>query len=174
MTSDDLVDAIATQRRGVRRGWRVGLFLIPVLIGLAIGLVRSKVWETPAEGLVIIAVACLVIAVFGVGFGLLVFRLVVRPFYRWQARLILRGNPAFAQPVRTTVTDTGIHADNGTGESKSAWSQYPLYAETDRSFVLLASKSLGAMALVLPKRALAGEDAAHLRALLDTHSNRRA
>lgn len=77
--------------------------------------------------------------------------------------------------MRTTLTDTGIgvHTSNGAVESRWSWPQFPLYVETDLSFVLLASKRLGATAFVLPKRGLGAEDSAQLRALLDTHCHRR-
>jgi hypothetical protein len=172
VTADDLVDAIAAQRGGFR-GWRAAWFVVPVLLGLAIGFGRAEVWDTPGHGLLIIAIFTLVVALVAVAVGLVVFRFTVRWVHRWQARLLLRGNPALAQPIRATLTEAGIHAENETGESRSAWSQYPLYVETDRSFVLLASKGLGAMAVVLPKRALPGDDVARLRALLDSKSRRR-
>lgn len=174
LTSDDLFDGVAAQLRGV---WRRGLFFlltVAPLLGLAAGLVRSEVWELSADAVSIVAVAALVLVLVIVGFSLLLYRLLLRWMYRWQARLLLRGNPWLSQPIQTTVTDTGVHASNATGEARSSWSQYPLYVETDKSFVLLASKGLGAMALVLPKRGLVGEDAAPLRALLDTYSQRRS
>ncbi|GAA1878206.1 YcxB family protein [Asanoa iriomotensis] len=173
LTAADLVDAIATQRAVNSRRWTLALLLLP-LVGVAIGLVRSDAWELTAEGAVIVLVVCAVLAVVAGGLGLLVSKVFVRWVHRWQASMLMRGNPAFAHPCRTTVTEAGLHADNTTGESRSSWSQYPLYAETDRSFVLLASKRLGAMMFVLPKRALADDDRARLRALLDTHSSRRA
>ena len=172
LNSDDLVDGIAAQLRGIWRRGLVLLLTVPPLLGLAIGFVRSEVWELPAGAVAIIVAACLVLAFVIVGFGLLLYRLLLRWIYRWQARLILRGNPWLSQPIQTTVTDTGIHASNATGESRWSWSHYQLYIETDRSFVLLASQGLGAMALVLPKRGLVGEDAARLRALLDVNSHR--
>jgi hypothetical protein len=173
LTSDDLVDGVASQLRGVWRGGLILLLTAAPLMGLAIGFVRSEAWELSADALAIVAVAALVLVIVIVGLGLLLYRLLLRGLYRWQARLILRANPWLAEPMRTTVTPAGVHASNTTGESRSSWSQHPLYVETERSFVLLASKGFGAMALVLPKRGLVGQDAAPLRALLDTHSNRR-
>lgn len=177
LTEDDLLDGITAQRRGVGRRWVVAVLAIAPLVGLAIGLVRAEVWEMSANAALIIAVVSLVLLLVGVGVSLVLYwllhRFLSRLVYRWQARLILRGNPWLSQPVCTTVTDSGVRAGNATGESRWFWSSFPLYAETDRSFVLLASKGLGAMALVLPKRGLGEEDATRLRALLDTHSHRR-
>ncbi|GAA4565087.1 hypothetical protein GCM10023176_12390 [Micromonospora coerulea] len=178
LTADDLLDGVTAQRRGVRRPWMAALVAVAPLVGLAIGFVRAEVWEVSADAAPAIAAVSVVLLLGSVGFGLLLYwlllRLLPRSVYRWQVRLILRGNPWLSQPIRTTVTDTGIHASNAAGESRSSWSQYPLYAETDQSFVLLASKGIGAMALVLPKRGLGGEDAARLRTLLDTHCHRRS
>lgn len=173
LTTDDLLDGVVAQLRGIRRRWLAGLLMVPPLLGVAIGLGRSEVWELPAKGILIVAAACLVLILVVAALSLLLHRLLLRGVYRWQVRLIMRGNPWLSQPVRTTVTDLGVHVSNPTGESRSSWSQYPLYVETDRSFVLLASRGLGAMALVLPKQGLAGEDAARLRALLDARSHRR-
>ena len=173
LTPDDLADGIAAQQRSMWRGWRVALVVLPALVGLAIGFVRSEAWDLPADSAPIIAVASLVLVFLAVGVGLLTHQLLVRRIHRWQARLIIRGNPALSQPIRTTLSDTGISADNATGASMSSWSMYPLYVETDHSFVLLASKGLGAMALVLPKRALVGNDAARLQAVLDIYCHRR-
>lgn len=173
LTSDDLLDGVVAQLRGIRRRWLVALLAVPPLVGLAIGFVRSEGWELPTDAAPVIAVAFLVVLLVAVGVGLLVYRLLSRWVYRWQARLIMRGNPSLSQPIRTTVTDTGVHVSNAAGESRWSWPQYPLYVETDRSFVLLASKGLGAVVLVLPKRGLVGEDSARLRALLDTHCHRR-
>ncbi|MEV4619057.1 YcxB family protein [Asanoa sp. NPDC049573] len=172
LTPHDLVDGLGVQRHGVRRRWRIALLALPALVGLAIGLVRSNVWDRPADSAAAVVIACLVLVVLAVGFGLLTHRVFARRMRLWQARLIMRGNPAFSQPVRTTVSGVGISAENATGASRSSWSQYPLYVETDRSFVLLASKGFGAMALVLPKRAVVDGDATRLRAMLDAHSHR--
>ncbi|MGI5524689.1 YcxB family protein [Micromonospora sp. CA-259024] len=174
LTSDDLRDGVAAQQRGIWRRGLVALLTVPPLLGLAEGFVRLEVWELPADAVSIIVVASLLLALVIVGFSVLLYRLLLLLVYRWQARLILRGNPWLSQPIQTTVTDTGVHVSNATGESRSSWSQYPLYHESDQSFVLLASRGLGAMALVLPKRGLVGEDAARLRAVLDTHCHRRS
>ncbi|MEV4546272.1 YcxB family protein [Micromonospora echinaurantiaca] len=174
LTSDDLIDGVAAQLRDVWRRGLAFLLTVPPLLGLAVGFVRSEVWELSADAVSIIAVISLVAALVITGFSLLLYRLLLRWVYWWQARLILRGNPWLSEPIQTTVADTGLHARNVTGESRSSWSQYPLYIETDKSFVLLASEGLGAMTLVLPKRGLVGEDASSLRTLLDTHSHRRS
>jgi len=170
LTQDDLVDGIAAQQRGLWRGWRVALLVVPALLGLAIGFVRSEAWDMPADAVPIIVAATLAIVLLAAGAGLLIHRLLLRRIHLWQARLILRGNPGLSQPIRTTASDMGISADHATGASISSWSLYPLYVETAHSFVLLASKRLGAMALVLPKRALLDDDSARLRAMLDTYS----
>jgi hypothetical protein len=170
LTQDDLVDGIAAQQRGMWRGWRIVLLVVPGLLGLAIGLVRSEAWSLPADSVPMIAAASLVIVLLAAGAGLLIHRLFVRRIHLWQARLLLRGNPGLSQPIRTTASDVGICADHATGASISSWSLYPLYVETAQSFVLLASKRISAMALVLPKRALVGDDTARLRAMLDTYS----
>jgi hypothetical protein len=172
LTTDDLLDGIAAQMRGIRR-WSVAVLVFIPLVGIGIGSVMSEVWTLPADAFPIIAVAFLAILVVAVGLGLLLYRPILRLAYRWQARLLLRGNPWLTQPIRSTITDAGIETANATAEARSSWSQYPLYVETDRSFVLLASKGLGAVALVLPKHGLVGEDPARLRAMLDTNSNRR-
>lgn len=172
LNQDDLADGIAAQLRGRWRGWRVALLAVAALVGLAIGFVRSEGWDLPADSAAIVAGACLVLVVLAVAVGLLVHRYLVRRIRLWQARLIIRGNPALSRPIRTTLSDAGISADHPTGASMSSWSLYPLYVETDRSFVLLASKGLGAMALVLPKRALLGDDTARLRTVLDAYSHR--
>lgn len=85
----------------------------------------------------------------------------------------MRGNPWLSQPVRAAVTDAGIHLRSATEDAKIAWSHYPFYVETDRSFVLLASKGLGAMSVVLPKRGLVEADPSRLRAPLATHTRER-
>jgi hypothetical protein len=172
LTPDDLLDGVTAQRHGVRRRWPVVLMVVAALVGIAIGFVRAEAWDVSADTAKIMVVVTLILLVGGVGFGLLVYRLLLRWVYRWQVRLLLRGNPSLSQPIRTTLTDSGIHASNATEETRSSWGQYPLYTETERSFVLLASKGLGAMLLVLPKRGLGGADPARLRALLDTHSQR--
>ncbi|HEY9411288.1 MAG TPA: YcxB family protein [Jiangellaceae bacterium] len=172
LTSDDLRDGVGVQLRGIRRRWLVALLGLPPLVGIAIGLVRADSWDLPADAVPFLVIGCFVVMLVAVGFGLLAYRLLHRWFRRWQAHLIMRGNPWLSQPMRTTVADTGVHARNATGESRSSWSQYALYVETDQSFVLLASKRIGSIALVLPKRGLTGEDAGRLRALLDTHCQR--
>lgn len=180
LTPDDLVDGFTARRRRLSRRWPVTMALAPP-VGLAIASVVAQVWTLPADKARTLAVAYLVLLLVAEAFVLplywlyarLCHPLLLRSIYRWQARLILRGNPWMAQPIRATVTDTGVRAGNATGEGTSYWSQYPLYDETDQSFVLLASKGLGASMFVLPKRGMGGEDAARLRALLDAHCSRR-
>ncbi|MEV0715433.1 YcxB family protein [Asanoa sp. NPDC050611] len=173
LTDDDLAEGIAAQRRGIRRGWWAALLMVPALVGLAIGLVRSAVWEAPADAAPQTAIACVAAVLLAVGVGLLTRRLLVRRIHRWQARLLMRGNPTLARPIRTTVSSVGISVDNATGASMSSWSMFPLYVEGDHVFVLVASEGPGATALVLPRRALPDDDTARLRAVLDTYSHRR-
>lgn len=170
LTSDDLFDGIVAQQRSVRPRWLIALVTVAVLAGLAEGLISSAVWELPAWAVATVVVVSLVLALVGAGSSLLLIRALTAGIYRWQARLIGRGNPWLFHPIRAMVTEAGIQVSNATGESRSGWVQYPLYAETDRSFVLLASERRGAVALVLPKRGLVGSDPAPLRALLATHS----
>ncbi|MGH8827461.1 MAG: YcxB family protein [Jiangellaceae bacterium] len=170
LTSEDLFDGIVAQQRGIRPRWLVALVTVAVLAGLAKGLVSSTVWELSAWAVATVVVVSLVLLLVGAGISLLLIRVLTAWIYRWQVRLIVRGNPWLFQPIRATVTEAGVHVSNATGESRSGWAQFPLYAETDRSFVLLASARRGAVALVLPKRGLVESDAAPLRALLATHS----
>ncbi|MGI5152597.1 YcxB family protein [Plantactinospora sp. CA-294935] len=95
-----------------------------------------------------------------------------RLIYRLNVRLLIRANPALTQPMTATVDEGGVRVQNVSGEMQSGWSMHPLHVETDRSFVLLASRGRGAAVLVLPKRGLAGADPAPLRALLAAHSRR--
>jgi YcxB-like protein len=115
------------------------------------------------------------VALVGIGFGLLLFRFLVaaRWMYRWQVRLLMRGNPWLSEPIRAIVDDTGLRLTSASRSETAAWSQYLRYVETDRSFVLRASERLGAAVLVLPKRGLVTGDPAPLRALLETHCQRR-
>ncbi|MEV4539845.1 YcxB family protein [Asanoa sp. NPDC049518] len=173
LTRNDLVDAMTAQQHGRwRRSWVVVL-LGAGLVGVGIGFARSEGGALSAGATVLVAVVCLAAVLLGVGFGLVTRRFLMRWVRLWQVALIMRGNPALAQPVRTVVSDAGISMENATGSAKSAWAQYPLYTETDRCFVFLTSKGLGAMALALPKRALDGDDTARLRAVLDAYCHRR-
>ena len=115
--------------------------------------------------------ALAMVALVAIGLGLLLFRLLVaaRWIYRWQVRLIMRGNPWLSEPIRATVDDTGLRLTSASRSETAAWSHYLRYVETERSFVLRASERLGAAVLVLPKRGLVTGDPAPLRALLETH-----
>lgn len=163
-TQDDLAEGFAARRRG----WRVVVLAVTVLLALAVGFLRSGAWDLPTD-----SAAVVVAVLLAVGLGLLANRFLLRGIHRWRARLVLRGNPRLSQPVRAGVSDLGVSADNATGASMSSWSLYPLYVERKRSFVLLASAGLTAMPLVLPKRALPEDDIARLRTVLDLHSQRR-
>jgi len=179
LSADDLLDGVIAQSRaGRRRRWVFpALVVFAPLVGLAIGFVSAHAWEVSADAVPKLVMVSLGLLVGGMGFGLLLYLLCVRllpvALYRWQARLIMRGNPWMSRPVRGTVTDAGVHLVNSAAESTSTWSQFPLYAETEQSFVLQASKRRGAAVLVVPKRGLVDADAAVLRTLLDAHCERR-
>jgi hypothetical protein len=176
LTPDDCLDAIVAQRRGIRRPWIVPVLTTAVVGALGYGVVvTGGLRNLPPGATAILAGTVSALALIAVvGFSLLArFLLASRWIYRWHVRLLTRGNPWLLQPVQAAVTDTGLHVANATGSSTVRWHQYPLYVETDRSFVLLTSAGLGATVLVLPKRGLVAADPARLRALLETHSQRR-
>lgn len=172
LTADDFVDGLAVQIRGIRTRWTVVLMAGAVLVGLVIGLGPRAPELTSRSGAVVLTVV-LIFSGVAIGLGVLLARVLRRPMRRWQAGLIMRGNPWLTQPITAIVSTAGLDVRNAAAHSVSNWSQYPLYAETDRSFVLLASKSRGAMSLVLPKRGLPDGDPAPLRALLDSCCRRR-
>jgi hypothetical protein len=173
LTEEDWLDGFVAHRRRVRRPW-----LVPVLIVAALaGLLRGRVSSGGFRAMSVADVAALATAALvGIGIGLLLFRLLVaaRWIYRWQVRLLVRGNPWLSEPIRATVDDTGLRLTSASRSETAAWSQHLRYVETDRSFVLRASERLGAAVLVLPKRGLVTGDPAPLRALLETHCHRRA
>jgi hypothetical protein len=178
LSADDLLDGVIAQsRRGTRRWTLPALLVFAPLAGVAIGFVRAHAWEVSPDAVPKLVIVSLGLLVGGMGFGLLLYWLVVRllptAVYRWQVRLIMRGNPWMLRPIRGTVTDTGVQLVNSAAESTSTWAQFPLYAETELSFVLQASKRRGAATLVVPKRGLINADAAVLRTLLDSHCRRR-
>ena len=179
LSADDLLDGVIAQNRARRRRrWALpALVVFAPLVGLAIGFVSAHAWDVSPAAVPKLVIVSLGLLVGGMGFGLLLYWLCVRllptALYRWQANLIMRGNPWMSHPVHGTVTDTGVHLVNDAAESTSTWSQFPLYAETQQSFVLQASKRRGAAVLVVPKRGLINADAAVLRTLLDSHCQRR-
>ncbi|HEX5595412.1 MAG TPA: YcxB family protein [Micromonosporaceae bacterium] len=173
LTSEDWYDAVVAQQRGVWRRWLVVIMMVAFLIVLAKGFISSAAWELPASTIAIGAVLFLVLGLAAVGFCLLLFRLLSSWMWRLSAHLLMRGNPWLSQPIRGRLDESGLHLSSAGKESRDGWSHYPLYLETDRSFVLLASKGVGSVVLVLPKRGLVGADPAQLRALLDTYSCRR-
>ncbi|HEX5597762.1 MAG TPA: YcxB family protein [Micromonosporaceae bacterium] len=173
LSSEDWYDAVVVQQRGIWRRWLVVIMAVAILIGLAKGFVSSAAWELPASTIAIGAVLLLVLGLVAVGFSLLLFRLLSSWMWRLSAHLLMRGNPWLSQPIRADVDESGLHLSSAGKESTDGWSHYPLYLETDRSFVLLASKGVGSAMLVLPKRGLVGADPTQLRALLDTYSCRR-
>jgi hypothetical protein len=137
------------------------------------GLLSAEVGELSAGAAAIaVAIGVALVAVI-VGVALLLLRLLSAAIYRWQTGLLVRGNPWLSQPVHATATDTGIRFRSGTADAVTAWSHYPYYFETNRSFVLLASKGVGAAFVVLPKRGLVEADPSQLRALLATHARER-
>jgi hypothetical protein len=173
LTEDDWLDGFVAHRRRVRRPWLVPVLIVAALFGLLLGNVISDGSRAMSAGDV---AALATVALVGVGLGLLLFRLLVaaRWVYRWRVRLIMRANPWLSEPIRATVDDTGLRLTSASRSETAAWSQYPRYVETERSFVLRASERLGAAVLVLPKRGLVMGDPAPLRALLETHCHRRA
>lgn len=173
LTEGDWLDGFVAHRRRVRRPWLVPVLIVAALVGLLPGLVSSDGSRAMSAGDV---AAAATVALVGIGLGLLLFRLLVaaRWIYRWQVRLIMRGNPWLSEPIRATVDDTGLRLTSASRSETAAWSHYLRYVETERSFVLRASERLGAAVLVLPKRGLVTEDPARLRALLETHCHRRA
>ncbi|WP_328475210.1 YcxB family protein [Actinoplanes sp. NBC_00393] len=170
LTPEDLRDAVAAQQR---RGWlrrRVPMMIVVVAAATLTGLAAARVWEMPpGAALIAIVLAAAVASVLGT-IAVLVLNLILAGVYRWQAHLLIRGNPSLSQPAQGTVTATGIHLRSATDEATYGWASYPLAIETDRSFVLLASRGLGAMVIVLPKRGVVDTDPSHLRALLTTHA----
>jgi hypothetical protein len=173
LTEDDWIDSFIAHRRRLRRPWLVPLLIAAALVGLLLGRVRSGGAgpTSVADGAVLTT-----LTVVGVGLGLLLFRRLVaaRWLHRWQARLLMRGNPWLSDPIRAVVDDTGLLLASASRAENSAWSQYPRYVETDRSFVLRASERAGAAVLVLPKRGLVDADPTTLHALLEAHCQRSA
>jgi hypothetical protein len=173
LTEDDWLDGFVAHRRHLRRPW-----LVPVLIGAAlVGLLPGLVSSDGSRAMSATDVAApATVALVAIGLGLLLFRLLIaaRWIYRWQVRLIMRGNPWLSEPIRAIVDDTGLRLNSASRSETAAWSQYLRYVETERTFVLRASERLGAAVLVLPKRGLVTGDPARLRALLETHCHRRA
>ena len=174
LTLDDLRDGVAAQQRRGWVRWLVPILAVAVLAAVVRGLVSAEVWELSAGSAAIVVGVVLVLAAIIGALGVLLVRLVLAAMYRWQAHLLVRGNPWLSQPVQATVTDTGIHLRSATEDATIAWSRHPFYIETDRSFVLLSSKGLGAMSVVLPKRGLVEAGPSQLRAMLATHLRERA
>lgn len=174
LTSDDLADAMGAAHRVVRRPWYLRRsVLLPAggVLGLVIAVARGA---NDFDAAWMLAVFLAVVLVLGLGLAYLVLRLVdpARLTHRWTARQMVRGNPALAHPIRTTVGATGLHVVGAAGETTVGWAQYPFHVETADSFALLASERLGAVVLPLPKRGLAGADPELLRALLAAHTRR--
>jgi hypothetical protein len=171
LAEEDWLDGFIAHRRRVRRPWLLPVVIVAALVGLLIGRVASGGSRAMSAADVAVLVAT---ALVGIGFGLLLFRFLVgaRWLYRWQVRMIMRGNPWLSEPIRATVDHTGLRLTSASRSETAAWSQYLRYVETDRSFVLRASERLGAAVLVLPKRGLVTGDSAPLRALLETHCHR--
>ncbi|MER5338437.1 YcxB family protein [Micromonospora sp. NPDC002717] len=173
LTDDDLRDSIAAQQHRLWGRWLVPVLAVAALGAAIMGFISAEIWELSAGAAAIaLAIALAVTAVIA-GVAILLLRLLTAAIYRWQARLLVRGNPWLSQPVHATATDAGIHLRTSTGDATTAWSHYPYYIETNRSFVLLASKGIGAMSVVLPKRGLVEADPSQLRAVLATHAHER-
>ncbi|MEU4472935.1 YcxB family protein [Micromonospora sp. NPDC023888] len=169
LNEEDWLDGFVAHRRRLRRPWLVPILIVAALVGLVIS---NGFRAMSAVDVAILGTAALI----AIGFGLLLFRFLItaRWMYRWQVRLIMRGNPWLTEPIRAIVDDTGLRLTSASRSETAAWSQYLRYVETDRSFVLRASERLGAAVLVLPKRGLVTGDPAPLRALLETHCHRSA
>ena len=107
LTEDDWLDGFIAHRRRVRRPWLVPVLIVAALVGLLIGRVISDGSRAMSAADV---AALATVALVGVGLGLLLFRFLVaaRWMYRWQVRLIMRGNPWLSEPIRATVDDTGL------------------------------------------------------------------
>jgi hypothetical protein len=172
LTQEDWTDGFVAHRRRVRRPWLIPLLIGAALVGLLPRLVSDGSWPMSGTDVAVLAT----VALGATGFGLLLFRFLVgvRWVYRWQARMVMRGNPWLSEPIRATVEDSGLRLTSASRSETAAWSHYLRYVETDRSFVLRASERLGAAVLVLPKRGLLTGDPAPLRALLDAHCPERA
>jgi hypothetical protein len=170
LTSDDLSDGVSALDRHALRPW-----LIPVLslAAVAVVSVSNRLWELSVGAIVAVLAISLAAVLVVSGISQVLVRLLGALIDRWQVRLILRANPWLSQPIRASVTDAGLHLSNATEDSTIGWRQYPLFVETDRSFVMLASEKRSAALLVLPKRGLVGAAPEQLRALLATHSRKR-
>jgi hypothetical protein len=155
LTKDDLLDALAAQRRSVRRPWylrRLRPLLTATIVVIAVlRAVSGK--NVSGSSVAALAVVLIVALLATVGFSLLLGRVLDRSrmAYRLPVRLIMRGNPALSEAMQATVTDTGMHLVTAGAETTWRWAHYPLHVETDRSFVLLTSPRSGAAVLVLPK-----------------------
>ncbi|MET8361935.1 YcxB family protein [Micromonospora sp. NPDC005171] len=173
LTPDDLRDGVAAQQRRGWVRWLVPILAVAVLAAVVEGLVSAEVWEFPTDAAAIVVGLGLVLAAIIGGIAVLLARLALAATYRWQAHLLVRGNPWLSQPIQAMVTDTGIHLRSAAVDATIAWSHHPFYIETDRSFVLLASKGLAATSVVLPKRGLVEAGLSQLRAMLATHVRER-
>ncbi|MGW0230877.1 YcxB family protein [Actinopolymorpha singaporensis] len=174
LTEDDVLDGFLAHRRRARRPWLLPVLIVAALDGILLGLVASGGFRSISAGDI---TAFAAVALGATGLGLLLFRLLVaaRWPYRWQARLIMSGNPGLSEPIRAVVDDAGLRLTSASRSETAAWSQYPRVVETERSFVLCASERPGAVVLVLPKRGLpAAGDPSPLRTLLETHCHRPA
>ncbi|TCC58872.1 YcxB family protein [Kribbella pittospori] len=169
LTQDDWLDGFIAHRRHVRRPWLVPLLIAAAVVGVLLASRDSRALSAGDVAALALAVSVAIVI------GLLLFRFLVtaRWMYRWQVRLIMRGNPWLSEPIRATVDDTGLSLTSASRSETAAWSNYLRYVETDRSFVLRASERLGAAILVLPKRGLVTAEPAPLRALLETHCRQR-
>jgi hypothetical protein len=74
--------------------------------------------------------------------------------------------------LRATMSEQGVVISGGSRESRTTWSDYGSYMETEQAFILRGSDGKGRLT-PLPKRGLADEgEAARLRVLLDRHLRR--
>ncbi|MEV4620836.1 YcxB family protein [Asanoa sp. NPDC049573] len=169
LSEDDWLEGFVAHRRHIRRPWLVPLLVAAALVGLLLG-------RALGGGPVPTSLTDAAVTVAAVGLGLLLcWRLVVaRWLHRWQARLLIRGNPWLSKPIRAFVDDNGLLLASPSRAETSPWSHYLRYVETERSFVLRESELTGSAVLVLPKRGLVEADPSLLRSLLEAHCHRSA
>ncbi|GAB3974880.1 hypothetical protein V1634_18650 [Plantactinospora veratri] len=176
LTAEDLLDGFAAQSRSFHHPWYLRwptTILTPVVVAAV--LVRAALAGDFSTVVALAVLALLVVLMpIMVGVDLLLLRFLRNPrlIYRLNVGLLVRANPALTKPMTAVVDEVGVRVHNVGGEMRSGWTMHPLHVETERSFVLLASRRRGAAVLVLPKRGLGEADPAPLRALLAAHSSR--
>lgn len=173
LTAEDVLDGLTARHRSVRRPWylRHSRLLVILAVVSIVYLSAARSGGLSRAGLLVFLVLILLTALVIVATRL-AMRVPARMIQRASVRRMVRDNPAFCQPMVSTVSPAGLHVISGSGESTVRWTQYPLHVETERAFVLFASERPGGAMHVLPKRGLVEADPASLRALLASHSRR--